>query len=172
MLVCDTRETGGWKDLRIDNMRDAVEQDVVGEDDLRAVDPSRTIWQDSEDQIRALQRRNSDVAQARREDNVAGDDVVLEHFLEGRQISCLKHRADVLERLVGGHENSEVGDVERGSFFAEAKVEVQVCGSERGVHGEVTCAVGEELERGTEREDGVDFVDCDAFAEFDVLVVC
>ena len=32
-------------------------------------------------------------------------------------------------------------------------------------------SVGEELERCTERKYGVDFVDRDAFAEFDVLVV-
>jgi hypothetical protein len=153
-------------------MRDTVEQDVVREDNLRAVDPSRTIRQHSEDQIRALQRRNSDIAQARREDDAAGDDVVLEHFLEGRQFRSLKHRPDVLERLVGGHENGEIGDVERRSFFAEAKIEVQVCGSERGIHGEVARAVGEELEWGAEGEDGVDLVDCDAFAEFDVLFVC
>lgn len=64
-------------------MCDTVVQDGVGESNSSVVHPSGTIWQDSESQILALERWDGNIAQRSREDDVVGDDVVLENFLEG-----------------------------------------------------------------------------------------
>jgi hypothetical protein len=98
--------------------------------------------------------------------------VVAENLAQRLLVCGRKHGSDLFEGFVSRHEDGEIRDVEAsevGAGFSEGKV--QVCGLERGVHGEVASAVGEELEGSAEGEDGVDFVNGDAFAEFDVLLI-
>ena len=168
MLVCEVDMDSN--DLLVDDMSNAVVQDVVGEGDACVVDPGRTVGQDSEGQVVALEGRNSDVAQRWGENDSAGNDVVAKDLLERIHIRRLKHGTDRFERLVGGHEDGEVGYVKAlvvGSGQSECEVELSSLQS--AVHAEISSAVGEELERGSERKHRVDFVDGDTLAQFDVL---
>jgi hypothetical protein len=157
--------------LPVNNVGDTVEKDVVGEDNLCVVDVDRAIRENGNGQVVALERRHGDVAQRRRENDVVGDEVVLEDFLERGLVGSLEYGANVLEGCVGGHECGEVGDVEAcllGSI--ETEFDVEVGSFKRGVQGEVSSAVCEELEWGSEGEYGVDLVNGDALAQFDVLL--
>jgi hypothetical protein len=81
----------GEFDLRINHMSNTVEQDGVGEGNSRVVDPCGTVWQDSECQISPLERRHSNIAQRRRENDTVRDDVEFEDFLECRKVGRLKN---------------------------------------------------------------------------------
>lgn len=104
-------ERGVWI-VPVNNVRDAIVEDVISERDARVVHPRRAVWQDSEDEIIALEGWDRDVTQRSREDDVIGDDVVLEHLLQSSLVSRRDNRADVLERVVGGHEDGVVGEIE------------------------------------------------------------
>ena len=154
-------------------MRNTVEKNSVSINNLRAINPRTPILQNRKHQIRALETLNCNITQRSREDDIARNDVVLEHLLQRCLLRRFKNRSNGFECLVGRHEDGEVGDIEAGGFGAgEAEVDGELGGFESGVHGEVAGAVGEELEGRAEGEDRVNFVDGYAFAEHDVLGVC
>lgn len=153
-------------------MRHTIVQNGIRKCDPRAVDPCTTIWQYGENQISARHALDCDVAQARREDDIVGYDVVLKDSLEGSLVGGGEHRSYVFEGFVGGHEDGEVGDVEAGLVGSvEAKVDVQGGGLQCSVKSGVACTVGEELKGSAEGEYGIDFMNGDSLAELDVLVV-
>jgi len=152
-------------------MGNPVEQDGIRKHNLRAIDPRTPILEHGKHQIRSLETLDRDVTQARRENDIVGDDVVLEHLLERRLVDGLDDGADCFKGGVSRHEDCEVGNVEADGVRArEAKVDGELGGFERAVHGEVAGTVGEELKGGAKGEDGVDLVDGNAGAEFDVLM--
>jgi hypothetical protein len=162
--------SSGSSNSLVNDVGDTVEQNVVGEGDAGVVDPGRTVGQDREGQVVALESRNCDVAQGRREDDSAGDDVVAEDLLEGLDVRRLNHRANRLESFIRGHKDGEVGDVETLDVSSSlAKCEVELSSLQRAVHGEVASAVGEELERSSKRKYRVDLVDGDALTQLDIL---
>jgi hypothetical protein len=157
----------------VNDVGNTVEQNVVGEGNAGVVDPGRTVGQDCESQVVALESRNCNVAQGRREDDSAGDDVVAEDLLEGLDVRRLNHRANRLESFICGHKDGEVGDVETLDVSSSlAKCEVELSSLQRAVHGEVASTVGEELKRGSKRKHRVDLVDGDALTQLDVLCFC
>lgn len=95
--------------LPVDNVHDTIVQDCVGKCDSCVVDPGRAVRQYRECEIGALQRRHGDVTERGREDDIVGNDVVGEDFLECRDVCGLKHGANVRERFVGGDEDGVVG---------------------------------------------------------------
>lgn len=72
-------------------MGDTVVQNGVGERDSCVVDPGRTVWQDGESQVSALEGRHRNIAQRWREDDIVGDNVVAKDLLERFDICSLKH---------------------------------------------------------------------------------
>jgi hypothetical protein len=162
--------SSGSSNSLVNDVGNTVEQNVVGEGDAGVVDPGRTVGQDCEGQVVTLESRDCDVAQGRREDDSAGDDVVAEDLLEGLDVRRLNHRANRLESFICGHEDCEVGDVETLDVSSGlAKCEVELSSLQRAVHSEVASAVGEELERSSKRKHRVDLVDGDALTQLDVL---
>jgi hypothetical protein len=160
----------GSGDSLVNDVGNTVEQNVVGEGDACVVDPGGTVGQDCESQVVALESRNCNVAQGRREDDSAGDDVVAEDLLKGLDVRRLNHRTDRLESFISGHKDGEVGDVETFDVSSGlSKCEVELSSLQRAVHGEVASAVGEELEWSSKRKHRVDLVDGDALTQLDIL---
>jgi hypothetical protein len=104
--------SGGSSNSLVNDVGNTVEQNVVGKGDAGVVDPGRTVRQDCESQVVTLESRDCNVAQGRREDDSAGDDVVAEDLLEGLDVRRLNHRANRFESFICGHKDGEVGDVE------------------------------------------------------------
>ena len=103
---------GNGSDLPVNNVRDTVVQDGVGERDPRIVHPGRTIGQNSKRQVSALETRDCNVAKRRGEDDVVGDDVVGENLLERFNVHRFEHGANVREGFVGGDEDGVVGQIQ------------------------------------------------------------
>jgi hypothetical protein len=82
--------------LPVNNVGDTVEKDVVGEDNLRVVDVDRAIRENGNGQVVALERRHGDVAQRRRENDVVGDEVVLEDFLKAVSVGTNAVKSEML----------------------------------------------------------------------------
>lgn len=133
-------------DVPVDDVGDAVVKDGVRVSDACVVDPSRAIWQNSEDEIISLQRRNGNIAQRSREDDVVGDDVVLEHLLQCSSVRRCDDGSDVLESIIGGYKDGIVGEVQCVAVgTGQAKVNVETGGFEGAIQAQVAGAVGEEL---------------------------
>lgn len=159
-------------DQPVNRVRDPIVQDGVGERDPGVVDPGRSVRQHGEGQVRALQRLDRRAAPGRREDDVVGDEAIPKHLAERLRVGRRDHGADGLEGGVLGHEDGAVGNGEVADRLVgagQAETEAQLGRLEGAAHGQVAGAVEEELERGAAGEDGVDLVDGDAVAQFDVL---
>lgn len=157
-------------DLPVDHVGNTVEQNGIRECDPGIVDPSRTIGQDGKGEVCALERLYSNVSERRREDHVVGNDVVRKDRLQGCYICGRKHRTDVRKSFVGGYEDSVVGEV--GALLissSQIKVDAHLGDLQGGVQGCVAPTIGEELERSSEGEDCINFVNCDTFTEFNIL---
>jgi hypothetical protein len=148
----------------------SIIENVVGENDLCVVQPSGAIWKDSDGKLFSLERLHCNIAERCREDYVVGNEVVLQDCLESLEVGRLEDGANVGECFVGGDEYGVVGYVESLVIcFSLTEGKAKVRSFEGSAECSVACTVGEKLERSTERKDGVNLVNCNSFAQLDVL---
>lgn len=139
-------------ELPVNDVRNTVVKNGVGEYDLSIVHVSSAIGQDGEGQVGALERWDGDVPERWREDDVIGDDVVLENCLERLLVGRFENRANGFKCLVLRHKDSEVGDVQ--AFVVgsgQANINAEVGSFEGSVESGVPGPVCPELERRAER---------------------